>query len=80
MSNGLPRDHAHSAPVTAATAMRSQLMSPASTSAGEAAKSIASQGRRRCTPARNHAASRPNGASSTAVTRKYLVASSATPG
>ena len=70
VSSGLPRDHDHRAPASAATAIRSQLISPASTRAGDAANSIASQGRRRCTPARNQAASSANGASSTAVTLK----------
>ena len=67
---GRSRDHAHKAPATMATAIRSQLTSPVSSKAGESTKYSASHGRPRWVPARNQVAMNPKSASSSAVTRK----------
>ena len=62
VSTGRSRDHAHRAPATIATAIRSQLTSPVSSRAGESTKYSASQGRPRWVPARNQVASSPKSA------------------
>ena len=70
VSTGRSRDHAHRAPATIATAIRSQLTSPATSRTGESTKYSASHGRPRWVPARNQVAMSPKTASSSAVTRK----------